>query len=194
MPPKAKVTEDMIIKAAVEAVRSGGEDNITARSVAGILGCSTQPVMYHFPTMEELSRAAYAEADSMHTQFLLKERAGCDPLLSIGLNYIEFAKNEPSLFRFLFQSGRYEKRDLRGLISGEELKPVIYAVEKDLGTDGASAEDVFLTLAVAVHGFASLVAGGMLEYSEKTAAELLERIFTGAVNTAVKEDKNESDN
>ena len=194
MPPKVRVTRNMIIDAAVEAVRTGGEENITARSVAGILHCSTQPVMYQFPTIEELVRTVYAEVNTRHTQYLLNERPGFDPLLSIGLNYIEFAKNEPNLFRFLFQSGRYEKRDMHELISDEDLKPVLSAVETGAAIGASGAEDIFLILAVAVHGFASLVAGGMLEYSEKNTAQLLERIFNGAMNTAVSEDNDESDN
>ena len=58
MPPKARISREMITDAAVEAVRRGGTDSITARTVAGILGCSTQPVMYHFPTVEELRKEA----------------------------------------------------------------------------------------------------------------------------------------
>lgn len=53
MPPKAKVTKDMIINAAINVVREAGVENINARTVAKKLNCSTQPVMYHFETIEE---------------------------------------------------------------------------------------------------------------------------------------------
>ena len=52
MPPKAKVTKDMIIDAAFNVVREAGAENINARTVAKKLKCSTQPVMYHFETIE----------------------------------------------------------------------------------------------------------------------------------------------
>ena len=52
MPPKAKVTKDMIIDAAFEVARESGVENINARTVAKKLNCSTQPVMYHFETIE----------------------------------------------------------------------------------------------------------------------------------------------
>ena len=51
MPPKAKVTKDMIIDAAFEVARESGVENINARTVAKKLNCSTQPVMYHFLLM-----------------------------------------------------------------------------------------------------------------------------------------------
>ena len=53
VPPKAKVTKDMIIDAAFEVARESGVENINARTVAKKLNCSTQPVMYHFETIEK---------------------------------------------------------------------------------------------------------------------------------------------
>lgn len=48
MPPKAKITREMIIHAGIEIVREHGIENVNARTVSKKLGCSTQPVMYHF--------------------------------------------------------------------------------------------------------------------------------------------------
>ena len=53
MPPKAKITRDMVIDAAFEVARKTGAENINARTVSKKLNCSTQPVMYHFATIEE---------------------------------------------------------------------------------------------------------------------------------------------
>ena len=44
MPPKVKITKEMIIDAAFEIARSEGAENINARTVSKKLGCSTQPV------------------------------------------------------------------------------------------------------------------------------------------------------
>ena len=59
MPPKSKVTKDMIVHAAVEIIRQNGFESVNARTVAGQLHCSTQPVMYHFTTIDSLKRAAF---------------------------------------------------------------------------------------------------------------------------------------
>lgn len=56
MPAKAKVTKEMIVDAAFAIAREAGVENINARTVSERLHCSTQPVMYHFATMEELKR------------------------------------------------------------------------------------------------------------------------------------------
>lgn len=60
MPPKVKITKEMIIDAAFEIARSEGAENINARTVSKKLGCSTQPVMYHFKTIHsQLEQSRY---------------------------------------------------------------------------------------------------------------------------------------
>ena len=71
MPPKAKITKDMILDAAMEIAREEGAENINARTVSEKLHCSTQPVMYHFATIEELKKAVYAKVDRYHSEYLM---------------------------------------------------------------------------------------------------------------------------
>ena len=68
VPPRAKITKEMIIAAAFEVARETGAENINARTVSKKLNCSTQPVMYHFATIEELKKAAYEKLDWYHTE------------------------------------------------------------------------------------------------------------------------------
>ncbi len=71
MPPKPKITKNMVIDAAFEVAREAGGENINARTVAKKLNCSTQPVMYHFATIEELKQAVYAKSNWYHTEYLM---------------------------------------------------------------------------------------------------------------------------
>ena len=45
MPPRARITREMILEEAYQIARTEGVDKITARAVAERLGCSTQPVL-----------------------------------------------------------------------------------------------------------------------------------------------------
>ena len=56
MPPKAKITREMIIDAGFEVAREFGIEAVNARTVSEKLGCSTQPVMYHFKTIEDMKK------------------------------------------------------------------------------------------------------------------------------------------
>ena len=192
MPPGTRITREMIVDAALEVVRQSGLENVNARTVAKELGCSTQPVMYRFATVEELKRAAYARLDRMHTAYLLSVPPERDPLPEIGLNYIRFAVEEPNWFRFLLQSGYAAQNSLSQMLDAEELQPILGAMRRDMDIPADRTKDVFMITAMFVHGCASMIANNALEYDEAAVARQLERAFIGAVLAVREEEANES--
>lgn len=181
MPAKAKVTKEMVIDAAFEVTRAEGAENVNARTVSQKLGCSTQPVMYHFATIEDMKRAVYAKLDWFHTEYLMNVNPREDIMLGIGLNYIRFAVEEPNLFRFLFQSGFAVENNLLEMIDSEELTPVISAMQEAMNLNMKQTKDVFITLALLVHGYASILVNNALEYDEELIKVHLERAYKGAI-------------
>lgn len=188
MPKKPTTTKEAMIEGAFQMIREKGHEFLTARSLAAFLGCSTQPIMYHFPTMDDLKRAVYSQVDRFHTDFLMRGSGENDPILEIGLNYIRFAIREPHLFRFLFQSGYAKENDLLEMINSEELIPILSAMQAGVGLDMEKTREVFLTVALFAHGYASIIANNALDYDERLAALHLQRAFIGAVLAASQED------
>lgn len=188
MPPKAKVTKDMVLDAAFEVVRETGAENLNARTVAKKLNCSTQPVMYHFAKIEDMKRAVYAKLDLYHTEYLMNlDNPQKGIMLGIGLNYICFAIKEPHLFRFLFQSGFAVENSLLEMIDSEALIPVISAMQAIMEMHMEQTKEVFLTIFLFAHGYASMIANNALEYDEELVATHLERAYKGAI-LAVREE------
>lgn len=188
MPPKTRITEEMIVEAAFELVRREGAERLNVRTVAHRLGCSTQPVMYHFKQVETLRQAVYRRADDFHTAYLLKP-AGDDLIRSIGLRYIRFAAEEKHLFRLLFQSNGFAGRNLSELMSAEALAPVLMAVSLAAGCETARAGALLRTLFLFVHGYASMLANNAMAYDEAEVGADLERLWMGAAEAARKEEK-----
>ena len=188
MPPKAKITKDMVIDAAFEIARTTGAENINARTVSEKLNCSTQPVMYHFSTIEELKKAAYAKSDHYHSEYLMNiTNPQENVMLGIGLNYIRFAIEEPHLFRFIFQSGFAVENSLLEMIDSEELTPIISVMQKGMDMSIEQTKEIFITLALFVHGYASIITNNSLEYDEELIKMHLNRVYTGAILAAQEE-------
>ena len=182
MPAKAKVTREMIVEAAFAVARETGAESINARTVSERLHCSTQPVMYHFATIEELKRTVYAKADRYHSEYLMQIKGSAKGvMLGIGMNYIRFAIEEPQLFRFLFQSDFFGGSTLLELIEAEELTPVLSAMQKTLGLGREQTKRVFLTVFLFAHGYASIIANNSLAYDEKLIRTHLEQAYRGAI-------------
>lgn len=191
MPPRAKITKEMVIDAAFEVARAEGAEKINARTVSQKLGCSTQPVMYHFAKIEDMKKAVYEKAGWFHTEYLMHVRPQEEVLLGIGLNYIRFAVEEPNLFRFLFQSGFASENSLIEMVDSRELEPVISAMQGAMGLDEKQTKDIFITLAMFVHGYASIIVNNALEYEERVVVIHLERVYRGAVLALQEEKGNE---
>lgn len=183
MPPKAKITKDRIVDTAFEIARTEGVEHINARTVSEKLNCSTQPVMYHFATIEALKKAVYAKADRYHSEYLMNmKNPHKNAMLEIGLNYIRFAMEEPHLFCFLFQSNVFNGTTLLDMIDAEELTPVISAMQAATGGGSiAQVKEIFLTIFLFAHGYASIIANNSLEYDEKLIKAHLERAYHGAL-------------
>lgn len=189
MPPKAKITKEMIVEEAFQIARTQGADKITARSIAQRLQCSTQPVLYYFATVEEIKEAVYQRADAYHSHWLM-DSADDDGMLGIGIRYVRFAAEERNLFHLLFQPGAFSGASLNDLVSAEELNPIIQVLRQETGVTEDAAREIFSTLFVFVHGYASLLANNEMKLEEDQLALSLKKVFFGAIY-AEKEIENE---
>lgn len=180
MPPKAKITRDMIIDTAFEIARSEGAENINARTVSKKLGCSTQPVMYHFKTIEELKKTVYVKADEFHSA-CITDIQGHSRMKGIGLQYIRFGAEEKNLFRFLFQTNEFSGKSVSDLTSAEEAEPIFAAIAKTRDIPIEQARTIFKSLFLFAHGYASMFANNEMEYDEEAILSDLDLIFEGAL-------------
>ncbi len=175
MPKKPTTTKEAMIDGAFRLIREQGYEALTVRNLASFLGCSTQPIMYQFPDTDILKDLTYLKVDAFHSEYVL----AAGDLLEIGMRYIRFAEEEPQLFRFLFQSGRFSGLSLEDLIRAPEAANLLAAVssEEELTTEDAAA--FFEPLAAVVHGYASLIANNGMKYDPDAIRRALMMIAQG---------------
>ena len=181
MPPKVKISRKMVKDASFEVIRANGHENLNARTIAEYLGCSTQPVLYTFKTVDEIREAAYALADAYHTEFIMPKETDGNPMLALGLNYVRFGYEEKNLFRFLFQTDKFGGKDIGTLMSDPELSGILEVMSSCLKVDTERAREMFLTFFCVAHGLASLLANNSMEYDEEQIKKMLEKVFFGMV-------------
>lgn len=149
------------------------------------LNCSTQPVLYYFSTVEDIKKAVYEKADTYHTNYIMNlENDYGNPLLTIGMNYIKFAIEERNLFCFIFQSNEFSGTNLFDLLNAEELSPLLMVLQQQLELSQDLTKEIFSTLFIFVHGYASLFANNQMFYDEEQLINALTKVFYGAVSTA----------
>ncbi len=181
MPPKPRITKEMIISAGFELVKNYGIEKINVRNIASALNCSTQPIMYHYRSVDELKNDIYAAADKYHSEFIMNISDKENIMISIGLNYIRFAVGEQHLFRFLFQSDKFTNTGFTELLSGELLSGLIEPLCFEAQLSKEEGKEVFMSLFVTVHGLASLYANNSMKYEEEVCTELLVSAMFGTI-------------
>lgn len=180
MPAIAKVTKEMIIDAAFEIAKKMGAENITARTVSQKLGCSTQPVLYHFKTIEDVRIAAHKKASEFHMHYVTNLSGKYErPMLEVGMRYIQFAVEEKNLFRFLYHSNYDTGVSLSDWLTGKNFDSLYPILKRQAEVDERQAYSIFSQIVLVTHGIASLLANNAMVYDEAYCVNTLSNAYFG---------------
>ncbi len=178
MSPKAKISKEEILDAAVSLVRKEGVDALNARALALRLNCSTQPIFSNFSTMEQLRLAVVEQANQWCEEFIRREeeRGEYPAYKASGMAYIRFAKEEKELFKLLYMRARSREAVCIGVELNEKMEG---AVTQATGLRGEVGKLFHLEMWVFVHGIASMLATGFLELEEDLIAAMITDCYQG---------------
>lgn len=179
MPPKLKITEEMIIEEAIALIRESGWNALNARSLAKRLDCSTQPLFRAFKNMEELKQEVYVRVMQDYNEHMVQGMQEKDGFLNMGLNYIHYAMNEPNLFQFLFMSGAFKVDTIRDIVEGEEEQPVVDLITTATGFSTELAKDLYTEIWLFTHGIASLISTNGCKVTEEEIRRILGDAYYG---------------
>ena len=107
MPPKQRITREMILERSFAMFCQEGMAAVNARSVAKALNCSTQPIFSYFSGMDDLKNALDQKAHDVFEQTVSEEAKDCPALEGSSNAYVRFATEQPRLGKLV-----YEGRDV----------------------------------------------------------------------------------
>lgn len=180
MPAIAKVTKEMIIDAALEIAKEMGAENITARTLSQKLSCSTQPVLYHFKTIEDVRIAAHKKGIEFHINYVTNLSNKYErPMLEVGMRHIQVAVEQKNLFRFLFHSNYYTGVSLSDWLTEENFGSIFSILKMQAKVDNRQAYSIFSQIFLVTHGIASLLANNAMAYDEAYCINTLSNAYFG---------------
>lgn len=184
MPPRPRISKEMVLGTALEITREEGYEAVNARSIAGRLGCSTQPLFTCFRNMEQLKRELLDRAFVYYSDYVARtgDILTDNPALILPLTYIEFAREERKLFRLLFVNDM-ELDLVRGedfyREPGNERKAEIFAGQ--IGVPPEQGREIFLDLFLYAHGIAVLTASGKASLGHDELEFMLNRFLKARI-------------
>ncbi len=171
MPPKQRITREMILERSFEMFCREGMDVVNARSVAKALNCSTQPIFSYFSGMEDLKTALEAKAKELFEGVLKVEDQPGNPLVNVCCAYARFAAEQPCLFTHLFMLNKDDP--LYPFMSEEARQALISREAEEIGLENKLAAKVFVQMTVYTHGLAAVRAAHKAEFTPERMEEMI---------------------
>lgn len=156
-----KINKEMIIEAALNIMNEKGFRAVNTRDIASLIGVSTQPIYSCYKSVGEMLEDMYAKAVESFKEMLFTSLDESDFLYSFSLSYINIAKENSNLFRFIFFEYYKEtlsRENIYALLLEHLNNPesfgrvlTLYKIDQD------GMKNVFKRLLTYVHGEASYI-------------------------------------
>ena len=182
MARKTQISKEVILEAALRMLIRDGYAAINIKTLSNEIGCSTQPLVWHFGNMEGLRKAlaAYALEYSNSKMRPAAENA-IDAFEQVGAAYIHIAVAEPNLFRFLYLEGYsgLPSDRLDALITDSDNAELVKRISKEFDISEDHAGRYLQDSIIYTHGIAALAATGVIHASEEEIMQFVNRAADG---------------
>ncbi len=178
MARKTQISKEVILEAALKMLIRDGYSAINIKTLSKEIGCSTQPLVWHFENMEGL-RKALSEYALNYANSKMRPSAGnvAAAFEQVGIAFIHIAASKPNLFRFLYLEGYYgsPSDNFDTLITDEDNAALIKRISKEFAISEENAGRYLQNTIIYTHGIATLAATGIINASEKEMMQLVNR-------------------
>lgn len=178
MARKTQISKEVILQKALEMLIRDGYSAINIKTLSKEIGCSTQPLVWHFGNMEGLRRALADYALMYANQKMCPSVDGAvNAFEKVGQAYIQMALHTPHLFQFVFLngSGCYPTGNGEMLVEEEDNSERIKMIAKEFQISEENAGQYLQNTLIYTHGLAAFVATGMMRLSEGEIMGLINR-------------------
>ena len=195
MARKVQIGKEIILDVAFQMLLEEGYTGINITSLAKRIGCSTQPIAWHFGNMDGLRTELLDYAlNFLKDLFTVQGEGSTNILDGIAAGYINLAVDYPNLYKYLYmmeQDGQKIAEVVQSLRAVNQDK-VIQMIESELGISKKSAEEYLLNLQIYVHGIAVFAITKVACPSKKVMMNMVHNANMAFLNQVKsKEGKNE---
>ena len=187
--PRAGLSPDAVVDAAIGLLDSAGPEGVTLAAVAAATGVATPSLYKHIDSLDSMRRLIAVRfindlADRLTSAVL--GRSQDDALRALMIAYRAYALDHPNRYAALPQNPVPDP-DLAA--AGGRVIEVILAVLRGYGLEGHEAIHAARSVRAAAHGFASLQTAGAFQLAEDldTSYEHLIGMVTAGLSQRVSE-------
>lgn len=175
---KVQISKEIILQAALEMLIRKGYSAINIKTLSKKIGCSTQPLVWHFENMEGL-RKALAEYALNYANEKMRScmQNGMEAFVDFGIAYINLAFDEPNLFKYLYMSGEsgFQAGGFYVLVNADENAIIAGQIAGYLKISEEDASHFLQNIMIYTHGLASFIASGIITSSKEEVKAMVKQ-------------------
>ena len=178
---KTQISKEMILNASYELLDEGGINAVAIKTIAAKLGCSTQPISWHFGSMTELKKELFFYAGAKVGQQMeecMQGREAIEAFFMSGVQYISIACDHPNVFRFL--SVDEPKQTIGEDVMGDtslfslSFDPLsVASLASEYGISEKEISETVRDIVLYTHGLAVMLMYDSFKLPKKTACEMV---------------------
>lgn len=182
MPPKQKVSREVLLAHAFQIAEEQGISAVTSRSVAKSVGCSIQPVFSHFPTMEALRQATFDYACGKFVAEILAYENQPDFLARTTQWVIHLARYKPHLFHLVYLSGGFKGNSLIDVMMDyESNQKMVRKMSELYGLEADICKDILMRSCLFLIGIGTMICMNHMDFSDEKVAEMMKQTVADMV-------------
>ena len=187
MARKTQISKEVILEAALKMLIRDGYAAINIKTLSKEIGCSTQPLVWHFENMDGLRKALASYAlKYANEKMRSRTQNGVEAFAGIGMAYINLAFDEPNLFKYLYMSGECGLQTGRFdvLVNADENAAIVEQVADYLKISKENVCYFFQNTMIYTHGLASFIVSGIITSSKEEVAAMVKQTASAFLSQA----------
>ncbi len=176
MARKTQISKEVILQKALEMLIREGYSSINIKTLSKEIGCSTQPLVWHFENMDGLRKALADYAlNYANNKMEPSDERPIYAFIEVGAAYVKLAHQEPNLFKFLYMNGdsRFSLPSFDTLKSYEGHDDLIKRLSSTYHISEEAIGRYLEHTIIYTHGIATLIAAGVVNASEEEAMQMV---------------------
>jgi AcrR family transcriptional regulator len=171
-----------ILEEAEKVVVASGYQGINMRDLAGRVGVSATAIYHYFSSKGELVRTLRLRAVELlnrRIRAISRDLPGPEFLSALGREYLDFAENNPNLYRLVFEAPLDEESSADHPVFYYTYRAARDALQKmaEAGVHPVDPRYGAMMGWTMLHGFSSLMMSGVLPPAEGMSKDTLREVF-----------------
>lgn len=176
MARKTQISKEVILENAFQLLIREGYANINIVALAKEIGCSTQPIAWHFGNMDGLKTELLSYSlEFLKNYYTVEGKDAGNIMESIAHQYIKLAMEYPNLYKYIYISEHDGEKmmEIANSLRAKNKDRVLQLLQKEYEIAEEQVKKYVMNFQIYVHGIASFIVTNVRFLDKETIIQMI---------------------